>query len=68
MNRQVSIGAGLETNSGDDKDEEGKTFTVGFTAFLNPGFSVHAGFNKFPADNSSVADEDAWEIEMTARF
>lgn len=68
FNTKVSLGAGLEINAGDDKYDEGKTFTANINAFMNPYFSVNFEFEKFFAENSEGVDDDSIEIIITARF
>lgn len=68
INQKVSIGAGFEINTGDKKDDEGKTFAIDFKAFVLPRISFNAGFSKFLADNDEGADKGSLQVTFTARF
>ncbi len=68
INHKVSIGAGFEINTGDNKYDEGKTFAIDFKAFVLPRISINAGFEKFLADNDEGADKGSLQVTLSARF
>ena len=68
INHKVSIGAGFEINTGDNKYDEGKTFAIDFKAFVLPRISINAGFAKFLADNDEGADKGSLQVTLSARF
>lgn len=68
INHKVSIGAGFEFNTGDNKYDEGKTFAIDFKAFVLPRISISAGFAKFLADNDEGADKGSLQVTLSARF
>ncbi len=68
INQKVSIGAGFEINTGDYKDDEGKTFAIDFKAFVLPRISINAGFEKFLADNDEGADKGSLQVTLSAFF
>ena len=68
INHKVSIGAGFEFNTGDNKYDEGKTFAIDFKAFVLPRISINAGFAKFLADNDEGADKGSLQVTLSARF
>ncbi len=68
INQKVSIGAGFEINTGDYKEDEGKTFAIDFKAFVLPRISINAGFEKFLADNDEGADKGSLQVTLSARF
>ena len=68
FNQKISIGGGLEINTGDDKSDEGKTFEIDFKAFVTHIFSINFGLEKFNADNDEGADEESLQFILSARF
>jgi len=68
LNREVSLGAGFGLNTGDDKDNEGKTVNLDFNAFLTPQFAVNIALEKFIADNDEGEDADTFNVGMKVRF
>jgi hypothetical protein len=68
INQKVSIGVGFEINTGDIKDDEGKTFAIDFKAFVLPRISINAGFAKFLADNDEGVDKGSLQVTLSARF
>lgn len=68
FNRRISLGGELEINSGDEKDEEGKTLGIDFNTFITPSFSINISFEKFFADNDEGEDEKTFFFGILARF
>ena len=68
LNPYVSLGGGLEINTGDDEVYEGETIEARFRAFLHPQFSVGVEYEHFSADNEDVEDDDSIGIVLAARF
>lgn len=68
LNREVSLGAGFGLNTGDKKDDEGKTVSLDFNAFLTPQFGVNIGVEKFIADNVEGEDENTLGVKALMRF
>ncbi|MEE8553235.1 MAG: putative porin [Desulfobacterales bacterium] len=68
INQKVSIGAGFEINTGDNKEDEGKTFAIDFKAFVLPRISINAGFAKFLADNDEWKDKESLQVSLSVRF
>jgi hypothetical protein len=65
---QYSAGALLDFSFGDSVSDEGVTFGLRGTAWINPMFSVMAEFTTFSADNDQGADSDEFGIFATFRF
>lgn len=68
LNPYVSLGGGLEINTGDDEEYEGESIEARFRAFLHPQFSVGVEYEHFSADNEDVEDDDTIVIVLAARF
>ena len=68
LNREVSLGAGFELNTGDDKDNEGKTVNLDFNAFVTPQFAVNIGVEKFIADNDEGENDNTFDVKVLMRF
>lgn len=68
LNPYVSLGGGLEINTGDDEEYEGESIEARFRAFLHPQFSVGVEYEHFSADNEDVEDDDSIGIVLAARF
>jgi len=65
---ESSLGAGLTINSGDDKSDEGKTFTVNATHFFNPHIALNIEIEKFKADDNLEEDSKSIAADLIARF
>lgn len=68
FNRSLSVGAGIETNSGDNDADEGNTYTARVRYFITPQFSVAASYDKFAAGNDAGEDEKTLDLMVAARF
>jgi len=68
FNRQISVGADYVLNTGDDKDAEGNTISIGFNAFFNQQISVNAGIAKFFAKNPEGEDDESFNAGITIRL
>lgn len=68
INNSLSLGGGLEVNSGDDESAEGDTFIFRVRNFFTPRFSAAITYETFSADNSGFNDEDTIDIRLSARF
>lgn len=69
INRLFSIGAGFNTNSGDDKSIEGTIISLGVRYFFTPVVSFEIAFNEFSADDTVIGDDSSTvQIEVTGRF
>lgn len=66
--RALSLGAGFETNQGDDETEEGKTFLIRANAFITPKIGVKASFEQFSADGDAGVDDDTFHFAILVRI
>ncbi len=68
FNEKTNIELGYTINSGDDKDVEGDTLSLGVRHFFTPKFYGELYYDKFSADDATTDDEDEWLVAVSARF
>lgn len=66
LSQKASVGAGISTNSGDDSDDEGNTFTLRSIIYSNENIGFGFEYEKFSADNG--ADENSITVQAGVRF
>jgi hypothetical protein len=66
--RAISAGLGLGVSSGDDKANEGTTWSANVDYFFTPRYSVRVLYSMFSNDNSGFDDENSLEARVGARF
>lgn len=69
FNRQFSIGAGFNSNSGDDLSQEGTTISFGARYFVTPAVSFELALDEFSVDDTaSGEDASTLSFEVLGRF
>ena len=68
FNQSISVGARIESNTGDEKTETGKTLGLDFNVFVTSSIAVYAEFNQFSADTAAAVDTDEITFGAKARF
>jgi hypothetical protein len=68
FNRSLSTGIALENNSGQDKDNEGMTYTANVNAFITPRFSVRVEYDRFLNSNKDSPSNSTVDVALAARF
>jgi hypothetical protein len=64
----IGVGAGLESNSGDDLSDEGKTITLRTQVFIDPKMAFSFKLEKFDSDNFPGDSSDEIEFGFVSRF
>jgi hypothetical protein len=66
---QLSIGAGFELNSGEDKSKEGNAISFRTKGYFIPNAALSFRYEMFKAkDTDEGDDQDTFEIGLTGRF
>lgn len=68
FNKETSLFASAEINSGDDLFSEGRTISAGGTYFITTKFAVNVILSQFTSDEELVQDETSAFISGIARF
>lgn len=68
FNRELGLGAELQSNSGDDAGDEGLGLGINVSYFFDPNYFIQLSYQTFSADTSGEPDEVDRELAFSARF
>ena len=68
MNRGLSAGIGIDNASGNDENNEGRTYSANVRYFILPRFSVQARYDRFLNANAGKVDNKTFGAVLATRF